>query len=195
MTQAARATPWNSRAFFTSLAVRAGLRWAKRPYLLANPPRCLAGFASQPHDMPGVTFDGHGEELNTVFRLSCRCGHDQHYVLGHYWRNPDYRNVLVFLSPIALRCGACSRVTELIDTDIHGWDAEIGGIVATNAARANPQSTNATGAAEQPSEVGHGSSIPATCSTRIRSSTVASRTCSLGSAWWASARVVRGCCP
>ena len=90
MAQAARAAPWNTRALFTSLAVKAGLRWAQRPYLLSHPPRCLAGHLSRPDELPGVTFDGHGEELNTVFRLFCLCGHDRHYVLGHYWRSPDY---------------------------------------------------------------------------------------------------------
>jgi hypothetical protein len=58
-------------------------------YLRSHPPRCLAGFVTREDEMPGVAFDGHGENLNTVFLISCRCGHDRHYVLGHYWREPD----------------------------------------------------------------------------------------------------------
>jgi hypothetical protein len=119
------------QAFFAALAVKMGRKGAYRAYFIANPPRCLAGFAIAPDELSGISFDGHGEELNTIFRLSCRCGDDRHYVLGHYWRNPDYGNQLVFLSPIALRCEACERVTELIDTDRHGYDGELGGIVAT----------------------------------------------------------------
>ena len=41
------------------------------------------------------------------------------------------RQDLVFLSPLATRCEACEKVTELIDTDRHGYDPEIGAIVAT----------------------------------------------------------------
>jgi hypothetical protein len=144
-------------------------------YLSSHPPRCLAGFGVQNAELPGVIFDGHGEESNIVFLISCKCGHDQHYVLGHYWRNPDHDKPAtrdkvdalmpnfaervaervkrlmmsrlnlteaeylqqvqdrppVFLSPLATRCEACQRVTELIDTDRHGYDAEIGAIVAT----------------------------------------------------------------
>jgi hypothetical protein len=95
-------------------------------YLWTHPPRCIQGFEAQRADLPEVVFDGHGEELNTVFGLRCTCGHTTHFVLGHYWRNPDYNNRLVFLGPIALRCKACEKVTELIDTDIHGYDAELG---------------------------------------------------------------------
>src|SRR5262249_47862620 len=40
-------------------------------------------------------------------------------------------DALVFLSPITLRCAACGKEVELIDTDRHGYDAEIGAIVAT----------------------------------------------------------------
>ena len=124
-----------------------------------------------------MVFDGHHENLNTVFLISCGCGHDRHYVLGHYWREPAddtqaapdtygtfapsflkkvherarqimrrqhnlaepeppsllqrRRRDVVFLSPLAVRCEVCGRITELIDTNRHGYDAEIGAIVAT----------------------------------------------------------------
>jgi hypothetical protein len=146
-------------------------------YLRSHPPRCLAGFATRESELPGVVFDGHHENLNTVFLVSCECGHDRHYVLGHYWREPDGDTLaspdtygtfapsfvtkvherarqimmgrhnpsepeppsrlsrqtrdLVFLSPLAARCEACGRITELIDTNRHGYDAEIGALVAT----------------------------------------------------------------
>jgi hypothetical protein len=146
-------------------------------YLRSHPPRCLAGLATREEGLPGVMFDGHGESLNTVFLISCGCGHDRHHVLGHFWRDldddtlsaddhfgtfapsflekiherarqkltslhnpgepelprilPRRRQDLVFLSPLATRCAACEGVTDLIDTDRHGYDAEIGAIVAT----------------------------------------------------------------
>ena len=114
-------------------------------YLRNHPPRCIAGFKVRPVTMRGVVFDGHAspsqlnsdasgvkiegaEHTNPVFWLVCTCGHDTHFILGHYWRNPDYHNVPVFVSPLALRCSDCGKVTEIIDTDIHGYDAEIGAI-------------------------------------------------------------------
>ncbi len=95
-------------------------------YYWSHPPKCIAGFAIRAAELPGVVFDGHGEELNTVFALSCDCSRQDHYVLGHYWRNPDFDNILVFLSPLALRCAACGKVTELLDTDKNGYDGELG---------------------------------------------------------------------
>jgi hypothetical protein len=117
-------------------------------YYRSHPPRCIAAFKAQPVEMPGVAFDGHAspsqlsagvpgvkiqgpEHVNPVFWLRCTCGCDSHFVLGHYWRNPDYGNVLVFVSPLALRCSACGKVSELLDTAIHGYDPEVGGISAT----------------------------------------------------------------
>ena len=116
-------------------------------YYWSHPPRCLAGFKAQPVEMPGVVFDGHASgsqldpgtpgvkiegagTLNTVFWLHCVCGNDSHFVLGHYWQNPDYDNELVFVSPLALRCSTCGKVTELFDSDIHGYDSEVGGMSA-----------------------------------------------------------------
>lgn len=95
-------------------------------YFSTHPPRCLMEFVIAPAHLEGVAFDGHGEELNTIFSVSCSCGHNRHFILGHYWRNPAYKNVLVFVSPLALRCEACGEITELIDTDVHGYDSELG---------------------------------------------------------------------
>ena len=94
-------------------------------YFWNHPPRCISGFAVERAYLDDVTFDGHGEEINTVFRLNCRCGCGEFYFLGYYWRNPHY-NVVVFVGPLALRCKSCGKVTELIDTAIHGYDGEWG---------------------------------------------------------------------
>jgi ribosomal protein L37E len=114
-------------------------------YYQRHPPRCLAGFKAIPCELRGVFFDGHasppieatetiiegGGHVNPVFLLACACGYDQHRVTGYNWRNPDYHNELVFLSPLTISCGHCGKSTELIDTDRHRYDAEIGAIVAT----------------------------------------------------------------
>jgi hypothetical protein len=137
------------------------LRW-KRPsrgpsmksrdqaaYFCNHPPRCVAGFVTSPVRLDGFVFDGHAsgppsnvagtviegsQHLNIVFLLACACGCQQHSVVGFHWRNPDYRNESILLSPIALRCALCGRETELIDTDRHGYNAEIGSCSSTRRA-------------------------------------------------------------
>lgn len=118
-------------------------------YFQNHPPRCIVGFVARPTTLPGVVFDGHvsmsqlnfavppgvtihaPEHINPVFALSCRCGSDQHYVHCYRWSNPDYRNQVVILSPLDLECAACRTITPLLDTDTHGYDAELGHGAAT----------------------------------------------------------------
>jgi hypothetical protein len=118
-------------------------------YFRSHPPRCIAGFTALPTQLPKVEFDGHvsrsqlkfevpsgvtieaPEHINPVFTLSCKCGSGRHYVHGYRWTNPDFHNVIVFLSPLVLECVACGKMTDLLDTDIHGYDAELGLVTAT----------------------------------------------------------------
>lgn len=109
-----------------------------------HPPRCIAGFHTLPVTLPGVRFDGHcpssdsdepvtvaeAENTDSIFLLTCTCGHNKHFVRGYHWRNPDYRGgtTTIFISPLDLQCAACDRITDLLDTDLHGYDAEVGGI-------------------------------------------------------------------
>lgn len=98
-------------------------------HLRNTPPRCLAGFTVAPATLPGVAFDGHGSNLIKIYKLACPCGHDHFRALGHHLKND--RGDDVFVSPLALECAACGKVTELIDTDQHGYDAELGHGTAT----------------------------------------------------------------
>ncbi len=93
-----------------------------------TPPRCLAGFKTEPAELPGVKFDGHGQPLNKVFHLCCTCGSDHFLALGYPLIN---RGVPIFVSPLALQCATCKKVTELIDTKVHGYDSELGHTSAT----------------------------------------------------------------
>ena len=95
-------------------------------YHLQHPPRCLANFLVEPATLPGVVFDGHGEPTNAIFKLKCIGDASKFFVRGYHSRNPDFNNVSVFLSPIALHCASCGRVAELIDTEVHGHDGEQG---------------------------------------------------------------------
>lgn len=92
--------------------------------LRKTPPRCVAGFKVEPATLANVAFDGHGSDLNKVYKLSCTCGHGSFRVLGHHLKNN--RGDDIFVSPLGLECAACGKVTELIDTGEHGYDAELG---------------------------------------------------------------------
>lgn len=98
------------------------------PYFEQRPPRCLTGFRVSPTKIPGYPWwGGHGALMNTVFALNCTCGHGHFHVLGHYMKSPSPRRVrTVFVGPIALKCDSCDKITELIDTNSHGYDAELG---------------------------------------------------------------------
>jgi hypothetical protein len=89
-----------------------------------TPPRCLDGFKVEPATLADVAFDGHGAAFNKVYMLACNCGRDRFRVLGHQLDNG--RGDAIFVSPLALECAACGKVTELIDTARHGYDAELG---------------------------------------------------------------------
>ena len=94
--------------------------------LQANTPNCLDGFAATlTHDLDSLRFDGHGEPLNKVYTLKCKCGGDRLAVIGYLTTNPDFNNARVFVTPIALRCAGCGREELLFDTELHGYDAEI----------------------------------------------------------------------
>jgi hypothetical protein len=92
--------------------------------LRKTPPRCLDGFTIERATLTDVAFDGHGSDLNKVYRLACTCGKGHFRVLGHHLDND--RGSAIFVSPLALECVGCGKVTELIDTDQHGYDAELG---------------------------------------------------------------------
>jgi hypothetical protein len=73
----------------------------------------------------GVTIEA-PEHVNPVFALACTCGGRRHYVHGYRWINADFHNAVVFLSPLVLECAACGKMTDLLDSDAHGYDAELG---------------------------------------------------------------------
>jgi len=94
-------------------------------YFLENPPRCTDKFSAKPIELKDVVFDGHGEDINPVFGLSCECQSAAFKVLGYLWENPDSGET-IFVGPLALSCEGCCKVTELFDIKMHGYDAELG---------------------------------------------------------------------
>src|SRR5260221_12027533 len=75
--------------------------------LRKTPPRCLAGFTSEPATLPGVAFDRHGSDLNKVYKLACRCEGDRFRVLGHPLKND--RGVDIFARPLSLQSADCGQ--------------------------------------------------------------------------------------
>jgi hypothetical protein len=101
-------------------------------YFATHPPRCLHEFDVAPVELVGAVFDGHGEALNPVFQVRCKCGCDKGIIKGYFWVNPDNANEQVLLiSPISVTCGKCGTTQELIDTGKHGYDVELGSFSCT----------------------------------------------------------------
>ena len=141
-----------------------------RSYIHSHPPRCIARFIARPTELPGLEFDGHAsrshldikvppgvtieaqEQVNPVFSLSCRCGSIWHYVHCYRWVNPDYMNEIVTLSPLVLECAACRMKTDLLDTDIHGYDSELGHGSATARAQGDRVAFECPSCGPQPLE-------------------------------------------
>jgi hypothetical protein len=112
-------------------------------YFRTHLPRCIAGFIARPTHLPGVALDGHAsmselkaephpgvtisapEHSRPFFALSCTCGGGRYYVHGYRWVNTSFHNAVVFLSPLVLECPACGKMTDLLDTDVHGYDGEL----------------------------------------------------------------------
>jgi hypothetical protein len=91
--------------------------------LETTPPACVAGFHLTPVELP-IAWDSN---TRSVWRLGCRCGGEQGrilgYPLGEYKDWPG--GAECFISPIGFECAACSAVTEVVDTDQHGYHPEV----------------------------------------------------------------------
>jgi hypothetical protein len=115
----------------------------QQAFFKSHRPRCIADFVARPIELPNVKFDGHArpslydanstsaviegpDYVNPVYSLSCTCGGINHFIHCFRWRNPDYHDQLVHLSPIDLRCAECDKKSLLFDSDVHGYDAELG---------------------------------------------------------------------
>lgn len=86
--------------------------------LRTKPPTCLQGFVCTPK---------HSEKWDHQARwaIACKCGSAKGAVLGHVVQHPNYPSKKPFVGPLAFRCSACDTVTEMFDTMLHGYDAEI----------------------------------------------------------------------
>lgn len=93
-------------------------------HIRTNPPQCVSGFQLTKTQLPNALDDN----FTTAFRLTCKCGNRSGKILGHRLR--DYNsncdvNDDALITPLGFQCGECNVVTEIIDTDVHGYHAEI----------------------------------------------------------------------
>jgi hypothetical protein len=107
-------------------------------YFNCHPPRCLNELGAVPVDLIGAVFDGHGEDLNPVFHISCKCGNETGKVRGYFWTNPDFNNTTVFISPFEFICTECGAESVFFDSAEHGSDAEFADFCSTARALGNP---------------------------------------------------------
>jgi Zn finger protein HypA/HybF involved in hydrogenase expression len=102
---------------------------ARRQRMLSQPPRCLAPFAvalAAARDLPGVSFDGHGEPDESIFRVRCPCGGESFRLRGTFYAKDFRGDPLNFFSdPLELICESCARDQLLFDADKDGYNAEI----------------------------------------------------------------------
>jgi hypothetical protein len=89
--------------------------------LRTTPPSCVREFRLTPAELPV------DDNFKSVWQLACGCGNDRGRVLGYPLReyNSDYDGAESFLSPLGFECSDCRKVTEIIDTDVHGYHSEV----------------------------------------------------------------------
>jgi len=91
--------------------------------LRTTPPSCVVDFHLTLAELP-IEWD---ESTRSVWQLACKCscrqGRVLGYPLGDYAEVPTGTNI--FISPIGFQCTACAKLTEIIDTDLHGYHSEV----------------------------------------------------------------------
>jgi hypothetical protein len=85
-----------------------------------TPPSCLSGFQVSSCD---------SEPWNdwAAWSLTCGCSATKGKVLGYPLKDfdPEYKGRPLFISPLAFLCSSCGKTTEIVDTELHGYNAEI----------------------------------------------------------------------
>ena len=91
--------------------------------LRETPPSCIRECNALPAELPEPWDDN----PRSVWRIRCKCGCDIGKLLGHSLAdyNAGYEGPLSLISPLAFHCDECNAVTEMLDTDIHGYHADI----------------------------------------------------------------------
>jgi hypothetical protein len=83
----------------------------------------MRNFAPVPARLP----ERWDDNPKSVWQVQCKCGGAIGRLLGHSLKvfNSEYDGPLLLISPLAFQCASCERPTELLDTDIHGYHADL----------------------------------------------------------------------
>jgi hypothetical protein len=95
-------------------------------YARRHPPRCVRELSPELVTEPVAGLPPGVPDEDAAFRMRCPCGERACYVLGYFREDEGPRREMGFVSPLALECPRCGRVSELIDTRRHGHDGEQG---------------------------------------------------------------------
>jgi hypothetical protein len=82
-----------------------------------TPPACLSGLQATQTQPPRLWDDNH----YSAWRIACPCGCAHGRLLGLRLENCGQS----ICSPLAFECTECGAVTEIFDSDQHGYDAEL----------------------------------------------------------------------
>lgn len=112
-----------------------------RKHLLTTAPSCIRRLRAVPATLP-EHFD---ENVTSVWQIQCVCGGTTGRFLGHSLKAHVAANdgAEIFISPLAFECGKCGNRAELLDTDRHGYHADVarrnGGIGSSKVRGSGPQ--------------------------------------------------------
>ncbi len=86
-------------------------------------PTCLRGFSCNSTTLPEPWDDN----PKSVWHVRCKCGGTTGRLRGFSLKdfNDEYDGPLAMISPLAIQCAVCKEETELLDTDIHGYHADL----------------------------------------------------------------------
>ena len=88
--------------------------------MLSTPPRCIGDFKAEPAARP-EEWDGDV----AAWQIACACGSRRGQFVGYPLNryNTSYTGA-AFVGPLAFECAESKRVTEVLDTNQHGYHAE-----------------------------------------------------------------------
>lgn len=92
----------------------------------SRPPAAIGSLKPAPVHLSGITFDGHGSPINSVFELTCECGSKGFSVLAH--DGDDW-----VVDPVSVRCAGCNKQTVIFDARSQGYDGALGNLPDTPA--------------------------------------------------------------
>jgi len=82
-----------------------------------HPPDALDGLGCKAISLPDYQFDGHGDPVNAIFEVLCRCGSKRFAATGWVDEDNDIG------PPVTLFCDECEEVYDIFDQAKHGFNA------------------------------------------------------------------------